>query len=74
MTAEGLEKNFGSPYPEELDAVLDPISNGANSCKFNRTGSMVAVSSNDGRVAIMDYITRGIVKVRHQCRQLKQVC
>lgn len=63
MATHAPEKNCGSRYPQELDAVLDPVSSGANSCQFNRTGSMIAVGSSDGRVAIIDYATCAIVRV-----------
>ncbi|KAH7722119.1 WD40 repeat [Aphelenchoides avenae] len=62
MAAHAPEENCGSRYPQELDAVLDPVSSGANSCQFNRTGSMIAVGSTDGRVAIIDYATYTIVR------------
>jgi COMPASS component SWD1 len=61
MTADASIKHL-TPYPEEIDTNLDPLNGNANGCKFNRLGSMVAVSANDGRVAIMDYITGGNIK------------
>lgn len=61
MNLELLE-SFGQNYPEEFDGVLDCISM-ALVCSFNRTGSLISVGCNDGRIVIFDFLTRGIAKI-----------
>ena len=61
MNLELLEQ-FGQNYPEEFDGVLDCISF-ATVASFNRHGSVLAVGSNDGRIFIWDFMTRGIAKI-----------
>eukprot|EP00794_Sanderia_malayensis_P010824 gene10824-11976_t len=56
------QKSFGQSYPEEFDGTLDSIS-AALTCDFNRTGSLLAVGCNDGRLVVWDFLTRGIAKV-----------
>jgi len=53
---------FGQSFPEEFDGSLDSVS-AALTCSFNRTGSLLAVGCNDGRLVIWDFLTRGIAKV-----------
>ena len=47
---------------QEFDGTLDSIS-AALTCAFNRTGSLLAVGCNDGRLVVWDFLTRGIAKV-----------
>lgn len=53
---------FGQSFPEEFDGGLDSVSP-ALTCAFNRTGSLLAVGCNDGRLVVWDFLTRGIAKV-----------
>jgi len=62
MTDLALLQQFGQSYPEEFDGSLDSIS-AALTASFNRTGSLLAVGCNDGRLVIWDFLTRGISKV-----------
>jgi len=62
MTDLELIQSFGQSYPEEFDGTLDSIS-AALTCAFNRTGSLLAVGCNDGRLVVWDFLTRGIAKV-----------
>ncbi|XP_065643236.1 retinoblastoma-binding protein 5 homolog isoform X2 [Hydra vulgaris] len=62
MTDLSLLQTFGQSFPEEFDGSLDSIS-AALTCSFNRTGSLLAVGCNDGRLVIWDFLTRGIAKV-----------
>ena len=50
---------FDHSYPEHNDGILDSGSE-ALVCQFNRRGTMLAVGCNDGRIAIWDFMTRGI--------------
>lgn len=61
MNLELLE-SFGQNYPEEFDGALDCVSL-AVTCTFNRRGTLLAVGCNDGRIAIWDFLTRGIAKI-----------
>jgi len=62
MTDLALVHTFGQSYPEEFDGNLDSVS-AALTCSFNRTGSLLAVGCNDGRLVIWDFLTRGIAKI-----------
>lgn len=57
-----LLASFGQSYPEDADGFLDSGSMSLT-CSFNRHGSLLAVGCNDGRIAVWDFITRGIAKV-----------
>lgn len=61
MSIELLEKNFISTYPEELERTLE-VGMGTV-CKFNRLGTLIAIGTIDGRINIIDFITKGCVKV-----------
>ncbi|GMR38870.1 hypothetical protein PMAYCL1PPCAC_09065, partial [Pristionchus mayeri] len=63
ISSELLDKNFGGERcPEELEDTLDLQSANVNCCRFNRWGTLVAVGATDGRVFIIDFLTRGVVK------------
>lgn len=62
MTDLTLLQTFGQSFPEEFDGSLDSVSPALTSA-FNRTGSLLAVGCNDGRLVIWDFLTRGIAKV-----------
>ena len=49
-------------FIQEFDGNLDSVS-AALTCSFNRTGSLLAVGCNDGRLVIWDFLTRGIAKI-----------
>lgn len=61
MNIELLE-SFGQNYPEEFDGLLDCVSLSVT-CAFNRRGTLLAVGCNDGRIAVWDFLTRGIAKI-----------
>ena len=54
-----LLRTFDASYPEHNDGVLDSGSE-ALITQFNRRGTMLAVGCNDGRIALWDFMTRGI--------------
>lgn len=58
--ADILERSSGSQYPEEHEGQLDLQNASANCCKFNRWGSILAVGCTDGRVFVVDFITKNI--------------
>ncbi|EFP07546.1 hypothetical protein CRE_26573 [Caenorhabditis remanei] len=60
--AEILDRNYGAQFPEELEGQLDLQNASANCCKFNRWGSVVAVGCTDGRVFVVDFITKNIAR------------
>ncbi|XP_066148486.1 retinoblastoma-binding protein 5 homolog [Euwallacea fornicatus] len=60
MNLELLE-SFGQNYPEEFDGALDSQSI-ALTCAFNKRGTLLAVGSNDGKIVIWDFLTRGMAK------------
>jgi len=62
MTDLTLLQTFGQSFPEEFDGSLDSVSPALTSA-FNRTGSLLAVGCNDGRLVIWDFLTRGVAKV-----------
>lgn len=49
-------------FVQEFDGSFDSVSP-ALTCAFNRTGSLLAVGCNDGRLVIWDFLTRGIAKI-----------
>ncbi|XP_065883835.1 retinoblastoma-binding protein 5 homolog [Dysidea avara] len=54
-----LLQSFSQNYPEHNDGYLDSGSE-ALTCAFNRRGNYLAVGCNDGRIAVWDFMTRGI--------------
>lgn len=44
------------------DGILDSGSE-ALTCCFNRRGTLLAVGCNDGRIAVWDFMTRGIARI-----------
>lgn len=57
MDEEDKKKNV----PEEFDGQLD-CGSLALCCSFNRSGSLLAVGCNDGRVVVWDFLTRCVAK------------
>lgn len=57
-----LLQTVDQSYPEHNDGILDSGSE-ALTCAFNRRGTMLAVGCNDGRIAIWDFMTRGIARM-----------
>ena len=55
MTDLTLLQGFGQSFPEEFDGSLDSVSAALTSA-FNRTGSLLAVGCNDGRLVIWDFL------------------
>lgn len=49
-------------YPEHNEGILDSGSE-ALTCSFNRRGTQLAVGCNDGRIAIWNFMTRGIARI-----------
>ena len=47
---------------QDIDGTLDCVSI-AITCAFNRRGTLLAVGCNDGRIAIWDFLTRGIASI-----------
>ncbi|ULU06679.1 hypothetical protein L5515_014593 [Caenorhabditis briggsae] len=58
--AEILDRSFATQFPEEHEGILDIQNASANCCKFNRWGSIVAVGCTDGRVFVVDFITKNL--------------
>ena len=56
-----LLRTFDQSYPEHNEGILDSGSE-AVVCQFNRRGTLLAVGCNDGRIAIWDFMTRGIAR------------
>ncbi|KAI0212336.1 Retinoblastoma-binding protein 5 [Lamellibrachia satsuma] len=57
-----VSESFGQNFPEDIDGTLDCVSI-AITCAFNRRGTLLAVGCNDGRIAIWDFLTRGIASI-----------
>lgn len=51
------ERKRKENFPEEYDGSLDCSSLALN-CSFNRSGSLLAVGCNDGRIVIWDFLNR----------------
>lgn len=49
-------------YPEHNEGILDSGSE-ALTCSFNKRGTHLAVGCNDGRIAIWNFMTRGIARI-----------
>ena len=60
-----LLRTFDGSYPEHNDGVLDSGSE-ALITQLNRRGTMLAVGCNDGRIALRDFMARGISR---QCTE-----
>ncbi len=56
-----LLRTFDHSYPEHNEGILDSGSE-AVVCQFNRRGTLLAVGCNDGRIAVWDFMTRGIAR------------
>ena len=54
-------ESYGQGYPDSCESLLDCGSE-ALTCSFNRRGTLLAVGCNDGRIAVWDFLTRGIAK------------
>jgi len=50
------------PCSQHNDGILDSGSE-ALTCAFNRRGTLLAVGCNDGRIAVWDFMTRGIARM-----------
>ena len=49
-------------FSQHGDGILDSGSE-ALTCAFNRRGTLLAVGCNDGRIAVWDFMTRGIARM-----------